>query len=86
MGKKYLVQYDREGCIGAGTCVAANPDNWSMNDDGKADLRSAQQEEGSGFFEREIEESELQLMKAAAQSCPVNVIRIVDKETGQHIV
>ena len=35
---KYKVEYDREGCIGAAACAAADPKNWVMVDDGKADL------------------------------------------------
>ncbi|MBU1196930.1 ferredoxin [Candidatus Micrarchaeota archaeon] len=86
MGKKYLIQYDRNNCIGAGTCVAADPDNWSMNDDGKADLTNAQTNAATGFLEREIDENELEKMKEAAQGCPVNVIHIIDKESGQKII
>ena len=86
MGRKFIVQYDRDGCIGAGSCVAADSDNWSMNDDGKADLREGRQEEGSGVMEREIDESELPKMREAAQSCPVNVIRIRDKQTGKSVL
>lgn len=74
MTKKYKIVYDREGCIGAGSCVPACPDNWSMNEDGKADCKKL-----------EITEEELQANKDAAESCPVQVIHIED-ENGERII
>lgn len=72
---KYTIEYEREGCIGAGACVDACPSNWSMNDDGKADLKVA-----------EIDEAQLEENKAAAEGCPVNVIHIINKETGERLI
>ncbi len=86
MSKKYMVQYERDGCIGAGSCIAASSDDWSMNDDGKADLLNGQQEEQTGFWVREIDESQLEALKASAQSCPVNIIHIVEKDTGKKVI
>ncbi len=84
MGKKYLVEYDREGCIGAAACVAVQPDQWNIVDDGKADLKDSKKD-GKNFI-KEIDEAELDKYKEAAESCPVNVIRILDKETKQRII
>lgn len=81
---KYKVTYDRSGCIGAGTCVAAHEKRWQMNDDGKADFLGAESK-GEEQFELIIEEEELQKMKDAAEACPVNVIHIED-ETGKKII
>lgn len=75
VGKKYIVEFDREGCIGAAACVAVCPDNWEMQDDGKPNL-----------LRREIDEDELEQNKQAAEACPVNVIKIFDKETGDQII
>ena len=44
MGKKYLIEYDRDACIGAAACVAVQPDQWSIVDDGKADLKDSKKE------------------------------------------
>lgn len=85
-GRTYLVQYDREGCIGAGSCVAANADFWSMNDDGKADLKDGAVDAGTGFLVREIPEEQLEKMREAARSCPVAIIRILDKQTGKPVL
>ena len=88
MGKKYLVEYERDACIGAAACVAVQPDQWSIVDDGKADLKDSKQQEKEGkkIWIKEIDESELERYKEGAESCPVTVIHIVDKETGKRII
>ena len=72
---KYEIGYERDGCIGAGACANVNPANWKMSDDGKADV-----------LKTEIDESELEANLSAARACPVNVIHIVNKETGEKLV
>ena len=84
MGKKYLIEYDRDGCIGAAACVAVQPDQWVMVDDGKADLKDSKKE-GKNWI-KEIDESELQIYKDAAESCPVTVIKIFEKDTKKRII
>ena len=82
---KYLIQYDRNGCIGAGVCAAIAPEHWVMNQDGKADLVAAKQI-SEGQFELEIEEKDLEINKQSAEGCPAVVIHIINKETGEKIV
>ncbi len=82
---KFIIQYDRNGCIGAGVCAAVAPDHWVMNQDGKADLVNAKQV-SDGQFELEIDEKDLEINKQAAEGCPAVVIKIVNKETGEKIV
>ena len=86
MAKKYRIEYDREGCIGAAACVAVDGDNWTLIEDGKADLTNSKEDQKTGYFIREITEGELAKFKEAAESCPVNVIHIVDLETGKRII
>ncbi len=86
MGKKYRVELDREGCIGAAACVAVDSDNWMVVEDGKVDLKDSKQDPKTKFFTREIDESELDKWKEAAESCPVLVIHIVDLSTGKRII
>jgi len=84
---KYKVEYDRPNCIGAGACTTASPKFWKMNydKDGKADLIGGKQRE-DGWEELEIDEKDFEEMKAAAELCPVNVIRMKKKETGERII
>ena len=56
-----------------------------MNDDGKADLIGGKVRK-DGWQETEIDEKEIEEMKAAAEICPVNVIHIRKKETGEKII
>ena len=71
---RYKIEYDRQGCIGAGACTAVSK-NWKMEDDGKANPVKTE------FSEEEFEEQ-----LEAAQVCPVNVIHIIDKHTGKKII
>ncbi len=84
--KRYKIVYDREGCIGAAACVAAYPERWSLADDGKADVKDGTQNDDNTEQELEVSEEEFQKMMDAAQACPVNVIHIIDLETGQRII
>lgn len=74
--KPYTVVYDREHCIGALACCAVHPDRWLLDDEGKATLRGATQENNNALQKLDIDESELELQKQAAEVCPVRVIWI----------
>ncbi len=86
MGKKYIIEFDREGCIGAAACVAVQGDQWELVDDGKADLKDAERINENKTQKKEIDESELEKYKEAAESCPVTVIHIINKETGEKLI
>ena len=70
----YEIEFDRGGCIGSGACATANSDNWKMDPDGKATV-----------LKKEISKDELEANLKAARGCPVSVIRIKNKTTGQYI-
>lgn len=86
MAKKYLVEFDRENCIGSGACVAANPEYWQLLEDGRSDLKGAKKLDQNTRQRLVIDETDLPRMIEAAQACPVRVIRIIDQETGGNIV
>ncbi len=79
---KYKVKYDREACIGAASCTAFSK-RFKIVKDGKADLKGSKKVDD--LFELTIGEKELEEMKEAAQSCPVNVIHVYD-EKGNKII
>ena len=83
---KYLVQYDRKGCIGAGTCEAMNPERWHVGENKKAELKGSSFNEQSQTYEAYINDDELEKMKAAAEGCPKLVIHITNTETGEKII
>ncbi len=81
---KYIIHYERKGCIGAGVCAAVAPDTWVMSQDGKADLVGSKPV-SEGIFEKEIDEKELEENKQAAEGCPAIVIHVRKKETGEKV-
>jgi len=82
----YKIVYDKESCIGAGTCEAVSPENWKVdNAAGKADLVGAK-DMGDGNFELDIEDKDLDMHMQAAQGCPVLCIHIVDKRNGKRLI
>jgi len=72
--KKYKIEFDREGCIGAAACCAVAPEQWVMQQDGKPNL--AHDEIGDDRLKENIE---------AAEVCPVRVIIIKEKKTGKQL-
>ncbi len=82
---KFLVEHDRPNCIGCGACTAVAPEFWEMNDDAKPDLKGAKKR-ADGWTEREIDAKDFEKNKQAAETCPVNVIHITDKEKNKKII
>ena len=82
---KFLLEHNRPDCIGCAACVAVNPKNWVMNDDGKSDIIDAPHRP-DGWQELEIDDADFEANRQAAEACPVNVIHLKNKETGEKII
>ena len=82
---KFLLEHNRPDCIGCAACVAVNPKHWVMNEDGKSDIIGAPHRP-DGWQELEIGDEDFESNKAAAESCPVNVIHLKNKDSGEKIV
>mgnify|MGYP001614990994 CR=1 FL=1 len=82
---KYILQHDRPNCIGCAACEAVAPDFWEMYGDGKSDIKGAANKE-NGWQEQEIDEKNFAENKDAADSCPVNVIHITNRKTGERLI
>jgi ferredoxin len=82
MGKA-RVEFDRDNCIGAGACVATNADWWSIDQDGKATLKSATFNAEKKIWIVEIDDADVQKHLDAAGVCPVTVIHVFDKDGKQ---
>ncbi len=83
--KKFQIQHDRPNCIGCAACAAVAPDFWTMAEDGKSDIVGCKKRPDE-WEELDIEEKDYQINKESADSCPVNVIHIINKETGEKII
>ena len=81
----YQVKHDRPNCIGCSACAAIAPDYWYMGEDGKSDIKNSTKTPEE-WEELDIKQEEYAKNKEAADACPVNVIHIVDKKTGQQII
>ncbi|MFB6294515.1 MAG: ferredoxin [Candidatus Nanohaloarchaea archaeon] len=81
---RYKIVYDRTGCIGAGTCEALDPEDFELVEDGLADLKGGE-ETSDGVWEKEVPEEREDDALEAAKGCPVNVIKIVDTDTGEQV-
>jgi ferredoxin len=77
---KVKIIYNREGCIGAGSCCVVCPKYWKMGDDNKANLLGSKKNEETKNYELEIEvdEKDFACLKESANSCPVQVIKFIE--------
>lgn len=80
----YKLQHNKSDCIGCGACEAVAPNFFEMQDEGKVQLKNSK--ESKGIWERDIGEKDFQAAKDAADSCPVNVIHIIKKESNEKII
>ncbi len=71
---EFELEYDREGCIGAGSCVAVHPDQWTLDNEGKA-----------VFVKKTFNTEDLEKNIEAAKACPVMVIHIKNCKTGEQL-
>jgi ferredoxin len=61
----YRIIIDRTACSGFGSCVETDPDTFALGDDGVAQARSETTERAAAV--------------AAARSCPMGAITILDE-------
>ncbi len=83
--KKFQIFHDRPNCIGCAACAAVAPDFWTMHEDGKSDIVGSKKNDDE-TEELDIDEKDYDENKEAADSCPVNVIHITNKETNEKII
>ena len=84
--KKLRVEYSKEKCIGNGTCVRIDPNDFKLVD-GKAILvNSTGKDEDTFFLEKSCEDDEAKKVIEAAKGCPVNAITVLDVEKNEEIV
>ena len=65
---KYVIEFDRDMCIGCGACAGVCPENWKLEGDKSKPLKN------------KITDVDLECNKKAEEICPVRCIKIVEKE------
>ena len=75
MGKIKII-YNQKGCIGAGECEVLSKEFWKVNSKGKADLKGATLNPGTGNYELELDDTQLKNQNRVADSCPGGCIKI----------
>lgn len=68
--------FNREECIGCGSCMALCPLFWDMEDDMKATLKNSKLNVDNKF-ELDVSEDNKQCNKDAVDCCPVQIIQII---------
>lgn len=68
--------FNREECIGCGSCSALCPAFWDMADDMKATLKNAKLN-NDNKPELEISEDNIPCNKDAVDCCPLQLIKII---------
>ena len=84
---EYQLKLDRETCMSNFVCTAVDPRDFTEEDagpyTGKAALKGESEEETIHIIE--LDESEKERGKQAADGCPVLAIELVEAESGETI-
>ncbi|MAH33640.1 hypothetical protein CL615_04595 [archaeon] len=83
---KLHIEYNKNTCIGQGSCVALAPDYFEF--EGSKAILKESDDIGKGIYTLEVD-SEPETADAlieAAKGCPVNAIRVIDPVKGADIV
>lgn len=77
---KLKIKVDKDLCIGSGTCVIMDPDNFELNTEGKSTVKKSFKEKPKGFeMEIEVDEKGMERFLNAAKSCPTQAISVTDE-------
>ncbi len=82
---KFAIDHDRPNCIGCGACAAVCPEFWEMDADGKSGIKGGKTMPNE-WEQLEFEDKDLACHQKAAETCPVNVIHLTNKQTGEKII
>ena len=64
------IEFDRDACIGCGSCESACPGNWEM-DDSKGELKAKP---------KKTQLPEIGCNREAEEICPVDAIKVIAKD------
>jgi ferredoxin len=81
------IEYEREGCIGAYACYSLDPARWKLAEgENKVDLIGGQKRaDGKYELAVDVSEEEKTTIVTAAQSCPPQIIKVFEMDTGKQL-
>jgi ferredoxin len=83
MARNLRVEYIREKCIGNGACVKISED-FTFDSENKAQLRGSNRQGDTFVVTKTFNNPKI--IVEAAESCPVNAIRVLDSDTNEEVV
>jgi ferredoxin len=82
----YQIVFDRPNCIACKACEVIAPEHWKISaEDGKSEVVGGSKT-ADGKMTRDIDDAALEANLNAAQSCPVNVIHLVNKANNEQVI
>lgn len=85
MEKNIVVEYQENKCVGAQKCVHLAPDLFQFDGE-RAFLQHAQKKQGIHTLQVSASAAQLERFIQAAESCPVNAIKITDADEQKVLV
>ena len=84
--QKLRIEYYKDKCIGQGNCAAIAPDHFELLGE-KATLKNSKNIDKDIYaIEVDCNEEVSKSLIEAGKACPVNAIRVIDKEMNEDIV
>ncbi len=83
--KEIKIRYNKKKCIGAKKCLEIAPEYFAFADQ-KAILKGSKEGKNIHSLISKVNNKQLQLLKKAALSCPVNALQILDKKSKAVLV
>ena len=78
------IEYDKNGCIGAAACAAVDPKLWILDESNKADMAGHKKEGELQVLELDVpDDATKERIVDSAKVCPVTVIKVINKDTGE---
>ncbi len=84
MARNVRVEYNKEACIGHGSCVRWSKDFLLCEEENKAELKGARRKGKVQVLQRSCADFDPWIQ--AAKNCPVNAIRVMDADTNEELV
>lgn len=76
--KEYTIKLEKDECIACSNCYLEDPLHFESDSDGYAQVVGGKIEQGVSF--NDFKDGKIVDARAAAESCPVEIIKVEEKE------